>query len=208
MGGWYEQRVFNPLILEKALDVPEVNEERRRLLAEASGDILEIGVGTGLNLPHYPAGVTAIASVGPEPAPHAYALRRAAARGIRIDHVPGDARRLPFDAARFDTAVCTFVLCTVPEPDRAVRELARVLRKGGKLLFLEHVVAAGGARRFFQRVFNAPMRPLLCGCEVTRDSERVLAGNGLAIRTIERFDLAPMAWLHRGVIRGVAQPAT
>jgi ubiquinone/menaquinone biosynthesis C-methylase UbiE len=207
MSGWYEQNVFNPLILDKALDVPEVNEARARALAEASGDILEIGLGTGLNLPHYPAAPTHLVSLGPEPAPHAHALRRAAASGIRVEHVPGDARRLPFAAARFDTVVCTFVLCTVPEPDRVVRELARVLRPGGKLLFLEHVVARGGARRFFQRLLNAPMRPILCGCEVTRDSERTLTSNGFTLRTIERFDLAPMTWLHRGVIRGVAVPA-
>jgi ubiquinone/menaquinone biosynthesis C-methylase UbiE len=206
MGGWYEQAIFNPLILDKALDVPEVNEARARLLAGASGDILEIGLGTGLNLPRYPTAVTTLVSLGPEAAPHARALRRAAASGIRVEHVPGDARRLPFGARRFDTVVCTFVLCTVPEPDRAVRELARVLRPEGKLLFLEHVVAQRGARRFFQRMLNAPMRPILCGCEVTRDSERTLT-NGFTLRAIERFDLAPMAWLHRGVIRGVAVPA-
>jgi SAM-dependent methyltransferase len=207
MSGWYEQNVFNPFILDKALDVPEVNEARARALAEASDDVLEIGLWTGLNLPQYPASLSTLVSVGPEPAPHARALRRAAARALRVQHVPGDARRLPFADARFDTVVCTFVLCTVPEPDRAVREMARVLRPGGKLLFLEHVVAPGGARRFFQRLLNAPMRPILCGCEVTRDSEQTLVTNGLTLRAIERFDLAPMAWLHRGVIRGVAVPA-
>ncbi len=204
--GWYEQRIFNPLILDKALDVPEVHRERARLLAEASGDILEIGLGTGLNLPSYPATVTRIASLGPEAAPHARALSRAAARGVAVDHVPGDAAHLPFDARRFDAVVCTFVLCTIPDPARAVRELARVLRPGGKLLFLEHVVAEHGARRVFQRVLNAPMRFALCGCEVTRDTERTIAENGFAFRAIERFDLAPMAWLHRRVIHGVAEP--
>ena len=202
--GWYEQHVFNPFILDKALDVPEVNAERARLLAEASGEILEIGVGTGLNVPCYPPPVAAIVSVGPEAALHPFASRRAAARGIRVDHTEGDARRLPFDAARFDTVVCTLVLCTVPEPERAVRELARVLRPGGRLLFIEHVVAPAGARRVAQRLLNAPMRALLCGCEVTRDTERTLTENGFAFREIERYDLREMSWLHRGVIRGVA----
>jgi len=203
---WYEQRVFNPFILDRALDVPTVNEERARLLAEASGEILEIGLGTGLNLPCYPLSVTAITSVGPERSVHPYASRRAAARGLRIAHTPGDARRLPFDAARFDGIVCSFVLCTVPEPARVVRELARVLRPDGRLLFLEHVLADGGARRAFQRVLEAPLRPVLCGCEVTRDSERTITENGFVIQTIERHDLPGMAWLHRGVIRGVAVP--
>ena len=201
---WYEQKVFNPFVLDRALDVPEVHAERAELLAEASGEILEIGLGTGLNLPDYPASVTALVSVGPERELHPYAVRRAAARGLRVAHTPGDARRLPGGAARFDTVVCTFVLCTVPEPARAVRELARVLRPGGRLLFLEHVIAARGARRAFQRLLNAPLRQVLCGCEVTRDSERTIAANGFAIERIERHDLGPMAWLHRGVIRGVA----
>jgi SAM-dependent methyltransferase len=205
--GWYEERVFNAFILDKALDVPEVNQARAQVLAGASGDILEVGLGTGLNLPSYPPGVRRIASAGPEASPHARARDRAAARGIEIDHTRGDAASLPFDAGRFDVVVCTFVLCTIPEPARAVRELARVLRSGGKLLFLEHVAAERGARRAFQRLFNAPMRLALCGCEVTRDTERTIAANGFAYRAIERFDLAPMSWLHRRVIRGVAEPA-
>jgi hypothetical protein len=69
------------------------------------------------------------------------------------------------------------------------------------------VVAAGGARRIFQRLLNPVMRPLLCGCEVTRDSERTIAENGFVFSEIERFDFGPMPWLHRGVIRGVAEPA-
>ncbi len=203
--GWYERRVFNSFILDPALDVPAVSAERAALLAGAAGEILEIGLGTGLNLPCYPPSVTAIVSAGPEPEVDARATRRAAARGMRVAHTPGDARRLPFPAARFDTVVCTFVLCTVPEPARAVAELARVLRPEGRLLFLEHVIAAGGPRRAFQRLLNAPLRPLLCGCEVTRDTERTLAGS-FVIEHVDRHDLGPMAWLHRSVIRGVAAP--
>lgn len=204
--GWYEQNVFNPYILDKSLDVPEMHAERARILGPASGEILEIGLGTGLNLPSYPPSVEALVSVGPEPEMHPYASRRARERGMKVSHVPGDAGRLPFDAARFDTVVCTLVLCTVPEPARAVREMARVLKPGGRLLFLEHVVARAGARRLFQRIFNAPMRVVLCGCEVTRDSERTIADNGFSLREIERYDVGAMAWLHRGVIRGVAEP--
>ncbi len=203
--GWYEQKVFNPFILDRALDVPAVRAERDRTLATAAGEILEIGLGTGLNLPSYPASVRAIASSGPEAAIDPRAARRAAARGIEVAHAQGDARRLPFDAGRFDTVVCTFVLCTVPEPARAAREIARVLRPGGRLLFLEHVVARGGARRLFQRLLNAPMRPVLCGCEVTRDAERTLVEAGLAFAEIDRYEVPEMPWLHRGLVRGVAR---
>jgi SAM-dependent methyltransferase len=202
--GWYEQEVFNPFILDRALDVAEVRAERERTLAGAAGTILEIGLGTGLNLPCYPASARAITSAGPEPALAPRAARRAAARGLHVTHVQGDARRLPFDAGRFDTVVCTFVLCTVPDPAAAAREIVRVLRPGGRLLFLEHVAAPGGARRFFQRLLGAPLERVLCGCDVTRDTERTLVENGLAIAEIDRYVLPSMPWLHRGLIRGVA----
>lgn len=204
---WYEQTIFNPLILDTALDVPEVHAERRKALQAAEGEILEIGVGTGLNLASYPEEIGAIVSAGPEEALSPRAVRRAAQRGMRVEHTRADARELPFDRGRFDTVVSVFVLCTIPEPLRAVRELARVLKPGGRLLFLEHVAAERGARRAFQRLLNAPMRALLCGCEVTRDSERTLAEGGFSIEAIDRFDLGAMAWLHRNVIRGVAVPA-
>jgi ubiquinone/menaquinone biosynthesis C-methylase UbiE len=206
--GWYEQRIFNPLILDNFVDVPGVAAERRRALGAAEGAILEIGVGTGLNLPSYPEAVRSIVSVGPEETLAPRAVRRAVAHGIAVEHVPGDARQLPFDAGRFDTVVATLVLCTIPEPARAVGEMARVLRPGGQLLFLEHVVAERGARRALQRLCNAPLRPLLCGCEMTRDSARTIADNGFTITEMERYELpaGPLMWLHREAIRGVARP--
>lgn len=207
--GWYEQAIFNPLILDQLVDVPSIAAERRRTLAGASGEILEIGLGTGLNLPSYPDAARSIVAVGPEDAIAPRAARRAAARGMKVEHVSADARVLPFDAGRFDTVVATLVLCTIPEPARAVREMARVLRPSGKLLFLEHVAAPGGARRALQRLLNAPMRPLLCGCEVIRDSERTIAENGFVIEQIDRFEMgrSPLLWLHQVAIRGVARPA-
>ncbi|MFT3775820.1 MAG: class I SAM-dependent methyltransferase [Minicystis sp.] len=206
--GFYEQAIFNPLILDRFIDIPAVAAERRRALAAARGEILEIGPGTGLNLPSYPDDVRSIVAIGPEDALDPRAARRAAQRGIAVEHVSGDARALPFASGRFDTVVATFVLCTIPEPARAVREMARVLRPGGKLLFLEHVADERGARRVLQRAFNAPLRPLLCGCEVIRDSARTIADNGFAITEMERFDLfgSPLLWLHRVVIRGAATP--
>jgi ubiquinone/menaquinone biosynthesis C-methylase UbiE len=204
--GWYERNIFNPLIVDRSIGAPRILDERRRALGAASGEILEIGPGTGLNLTCYPAAVRSLTALGPEATLDPRAARRAAERGVRVDHVSGDARRLPFDAGRFDTVVCTFVLCTIPEPARAVREIARVLAPGGRLLFLEHVAAAAGARRVMQRLLNAPLKPVLCGCEMTRDTERTLAEGGFTFASIEhyRMQASPAMWLHCEVIRGVA----
>ena len=202
--GWYEQRIFNPFILDKALNVPALHAERARLLATATGAVLEIGIGTGLNVPNYPEAIAELTTLAPEAEVHPYAAQRARRRGLRIEHVPGDARQLPFPAGCFDTVVCTLVLCTVPEPAVVTRELARVLRPGGQLLFLEHVGAKAGARRILQRLFNALAKRLLCGCNMTRDTERTLVEGGFSFREIERYELAPMIWLHREVIRGIA----
>jgi len=202
--GWYEQRIFNPFILDTALDVPKLHAERARLLATATGEVLEIGLGTGLNVPNYPAAIGELTTLAPEPEVHPYAARRARRRGLWIEHIPGDARRLPFAAGRFDTVVSTLVLCTVPEPVVVVRELARVLRPGGQLLFLEHVGAKTGARRVLQRLFKGLARFFLCGCDMTRDTERTLVEGGFSFQEIERYELSPMIWLHREAIRGIA----
>lgn len=202
--GWYERVVFNR-ILEAALDVPSVHQERKRLLAGASGDILDVGTGTGLNLPNYPVEVRRITTLTRNDKLDARALRRAAARNLTLDHRQGDATCLPFDNGCFDTVVCTFVLCSVPNPLATIREFARVLRPTGQLLFFEHVLAKPGLRQSFQRALNPILRVINCGCEVTRKTASLIAEQ-FEIQEIESYDFAPLPWSHRSVIHGVAKP--
>ena len=112
---------------------------RRRMLADATGRVVEIGSGTGVNLQHYPRTIEELVCTEPEE-PMAKRLRKKAEESdlpVRVVHAPGE--KLPFEDDSFDTAVATLVLCTVDDPARSLDELARVLRPGGRLIFIEHV---------------------------------------------------------------------
>src|SRR5688572_11301430 len=112
---------------------------RRRLLAGATGDVLEVGAGTGQNLPHYGTSVRSLTLTEPDPSMLRRLRHAAAGAGPPTTILRAPAEDLPFDDARFDTVVSTLVLCGVPDQPRAVREIRRVLKPGGHLLFVEHV---------------------------------------------------------------------
>jgi SAM-dependent methyltransferase len=145
-------------------------DQRRELLSAASGRVLEIGAGTGLNLPFYPDGADVVLT---EPDP-------LMARRVGLPIVPAAAEALPFDDATFDTAVSTLVLCTVEDPARAVAELRRVLRPGGRLLFIEHVRGEGRLARWQDRL-NRPWRHVGNGCNANRDTLAALREGGFAV---------------------------
>lgn len=141
---------------------------RRELLAEARGAVLEIGAGTGLNLRHYPAGLEELVLVEPgEPMADRIDPARAP-DGVPARLVRAPAEQLPFAEDSFDTVVSTLVLCTVADPARAISEVARVLRPGGRLLFCEHVEAEPGWRRAMQRRSARPWAAFADGCRCDR----------------------------------------
>jgi ubiquinone/menaquinone biosynthesis C-methylase UbiE len=114
---------------------------REWLCERAEGNVLEVAVGTGRNLPHYAAGVT-LTAIELSPAMLAIARHRAADLGRAVDFHEGDAEHLPFDDASFDTVLCALSLCTIPSPEAALGEMRRVLRPGGRLLLLDHIGSA------------------------------------------------------------------
>ena len=164
-------------------------ETRRELISQAVGRTLEIGAGHGLNLPHYGERVSEL--VITEPSPHMLRRLRSA---LEADPpaagswsvVATGAETLPFDGASFDTVVCTFVLCTVPDPRRALAEVARVLRPGGRLLFLEHVRAHDGtALGRFQDLVELPHRRLGAGCRPNRRTWQLIESSSLCVERLE-----------------------
>jgi SAM-dependent methyltransferase len=148
---------------------------RNELLAGARGRVLEVGAGHGLNLAHYPAGLDELVLTDPSP----WMLERApAGTEIRQAGLPS----LPFADGRFDTVVCTYVLCSVDDPAAALAEIARVLATGGSLLLLEHVRAEEGtALGRLQDAIEVPHRLAAAGCRPNRRTEHVLAASPLQV---------------------------
>lgn len=155
--------------------------------AQASGDVLEVAIGTGLNLPYYPEGIR-LTGVEWSPAMLALAARRAGHLGREVELRLGDAQALDFPAGVFDTVVCTFSLCAIPDHRQALTEMARVLRPGGLLLLADHVAAGPWPIRVVQWVIELVSVPL-DGEHWRRRPIRHVPALGLTVERHERFKL-------------------
>lgn len=160
-----------------------MRDRRRRLLAAASGRVLEIGAGTGLNLPHYPPGVDVVVTE-PIAGMRARLERRAADGGVAASVVAAGADDLPFPDDSFDTVISTMVLCTVPDPRVAITEVRRVLKPGGRLLFIEHVLANSPRLSRWQRRLAEPWAAFADGCRCDRDTLAHLEAAGMRISDV------------------------
>lgn len=185
MTSWYERKVL-PQIIRLACGCPSLIEDRRSIVSQARGRVLELGLGAGANLPFYDVGAVSEV-VGVEPSAELRDIANAAPRaeGLKLDLRDGAAESLPFDAASFDVVVCTFTLCTVKDADMALLEARRVLRPGGAFLFCEHGAAPDPAVARWQRRLEPTWKRLFGGCHLTRD---VSAGVGrrFQIETISK----------------------
>ncbi len=157
---------------------------RTWVCSRAQGDVLEIAIGTGLNLPFYPPNVR-LTGIDLSPAMLALARSRAAALGTLVELRLGDATRLPFDDASFDTVVSTLALCTIPDPSGAVAEARRVLRRGGRFLVLDHVRSPSWPVRLVQRLLD-PILVRFEGDHLLREPLDLLQAAGFEITEVER----------------------
>jgi len=162
-------------------EIAGMRRRRRTLLAEACGRVVEIGAGTGLNVAHYPDAVVELVVTEPEPGMRRKLARRIErhARAVRIVDAP--AERLPFADASVDTVVSTLVLCTVDHPENALREIARVLRPDGQLLFIEHVRASSRFLAVCQDKFLQPWRGFAGGCVCNRPTVELMRACGFSV---------------------------
>jgi SAM-dependent methyltransferase len=178
---------------------------RRALLAQASGRILEIGAGTGLNLAHYPEQMHELVLMEPEPAMRERLTRRIRRAGRQATVVDAAAEALPFADGSFDTVVCTLVLCTVSAPDRALGEIRRVLGPGGRLLFIEHVRADDPkVARLQDRMLPINVR-VAHGCHCNRPTLDGIRTAGFEVTELEHGTLPHAPRFIRPLIVGVAQ---
>jgi ubiquinone/menaquinone biosynthesis C-methylase UbiE len=176
--------IYDPLlwVAERA----GMAQRRAALLGQARGRVLELGAGTGLNLPHYPDGLEELVLTEPSPPMVAKLERRTKQSGTASSVMEAEAEKLPFEDDRFDTVVSTLVLCTVDEPRRAIDEIARVLRPGGKLLFLEHVRAETPRMARWQDRLHRPWHAFAAGCHANRATVDMLRESPLQVEAVER----------------------
>jgi ubiquinone/menaquinone biosynthesis C-methylase UbiE len=186
--GFYRDRVV-PSLIDLAMRNAEATRRRTVVVPRARGRVLEVGIGSGLNLPYYTRDVTAL--VGVEPSAKLAAMTRRKLGGVPfpVELVERSAEALPLDDASFDTVVTTWVLCSIPDPLRALGEMRRVLAPGGRLVFVEHGLAPDAGVRRWQQRLNPLWRRISGGCNFDRGIDDLLERAGFRIATLERFYL-------------------
>jgi len=182
-----------------------LTQPRRRTLARASGRILEIGFGTGRNLPYYPPSVSRIEAIDPDADLDRYSQPRIAASSIAVDFHHLDAQHLPFEDARFDTVVSTLTLCSIADVAHALGEVKRVLKSGGQLLFLEHGLSPEPAVARWQRRLNPLQNRIGGGCHLDRDTACLVRAEGLHLGDAAQYYLGRVPRFAGHVTEGVAR---
>jgi ubiquinone/menaquinone biosynthesis C-methylase UbiE len=181
----WSQWIFPHIMEWTARDNEELKALRSRALADCNGRVLELGIGTGLNLPHYPPEVRRIVAVDPNPGMARLARKRMQTLGIEVEHHQITAEQLPFDASSFDSVVCTLTLCSIPKVANALGEVRRVLRPGGQFLFLEHGRHPDERMGKWQDRLNPLWGRIFDGCNINRDMRGLVQGSGLELTALD-----------------------
>ena len=171
--GLYSRLIF-PRLLELSMSSESMTDYRKQLLAEVSGDVLEIGFGTGLNLPHYSAAVTSLTTVDPNEGVGAIAQKRIDASPIPVTVKTLSGEDLPMADASFDNVVCTWTLCSIPDIEKALSEAYRVLKPGGQFFFIEHGLSDEPGIQTWQNRLTPIQRVVADGCHLNRKMDKLV----------------------------------
>jgi ubiquinone/menaquinone biosynthesis C-methylase UbiE len=201
-GGWLFAAIYDRMLagVEKA----GLRDRRALLLQSARGKVLEIGAGTGANLPLYGPSVEALTVTEPEPAMARRLAKRLREQSRNVDLIEAGAERLPLPDGQFDTVVSTLVLCTVADPPRALREIWRVLKPGGQLLFIEHVRSEEPRLAKWQDRLNGINRIVAHGCNCNRATLDAIEQAGFTLRSLDKGQLAKAPPFVRPLVIGAA----
>ncbi len=204
MASWYERHVL-PYLIDCACGLPAVERQRAAVVPLAQGRVLEIGIGTGRNLPHYNgAAIEQLDALDPSLQWHPLARKRTASLPFPVELMPLSAERIPVDDHSFDCIVCTYTLCTIPHPLQALSEFRRVLKPEGRLLFSEHGLAPDTDVQHWQRRIEPVWKHFAGGCHLTRDVPALLTEAGFHCDSLDQRYLRgprPMTYNYRGVAR-------
>jgi ubiquinone/menaquinone biosynthesis C-methylase UbiE len=201
--GLYSDCVL-PYLVQWTMGTKVFDTVRDRALSTARGTVLEIGFGTGLNLPHYPKDVSRLLAVEPSSQSLRIARKAIAAAPFPVEVVGLDGQELPLAGATVDTAVSTWTLCTIPDAAAALREVARVLRPEGRLLFAEHGLSPDAGVARWQRRLDGLQQAIAGGCHLTRKMDDLVAAAPFTIETLDTFYIKgprTHAWFYVGTAR-------
>jgi ubiquinone/menaquinone biosynthesis C-methylase UbiE len=201
--GLYQDHVL-PHLINLSMRQRNLAAYRARIIPAAQGRVLEIGIGSGLNLPYYGTAVEQV--IGLDPAPKLLAMTREAARrtAIPLDLIEGSAEAIPLDDRSIDTVVTTWTMCSIPEVRRALGEMRRVLKADGRLLFVEHGRSPDPGVRRWQDRLTPVWRRIGGGCHLNRAIGELVEGTGFGVERIETGYMRgpkPMTFMYEGVAR-------
>jgi ubiquinone/menaquinone biosynthesis C-methylase UbiE len=184
--GFYEERVL-PRLVDLALSGKQFDKLRARAAADLHGEVLEVGFGSGRNVPYYPGAITRVRAVDPATRGRALAAERVAASPVPVEYVGLDGQALPLDDESVDAVLTTWTLCTIPDVAAALGEIRRVLRPGGALHFVEHGRSPSPRVARWQDRLTPIQRKIAGGCHLNRPIDRLLDQSGLTVTRMENF---------------------
>ena len=197
----YQQYVL-PKMIDMACGTGYVMKARSKIVPQATGEVLEIGIGSGLNLSFYDAEkVTSIIGIDPAAQMQSLAYKRATEISIPVETIAADIYGIDAESERFDTIVMTFTLCSIDDPIPALKEMARVLKPEGRLLFCEHGLAPDLSVERWQRRLTPLWKPMAGGCHLDRDIPELIKAGGFIIEDISAEYLPgprPMSYVYSG----------
>jgi ubiquinone/menaquinone biosynthesis C-methylase UbiE len=199
--GFYSRVIF-PRLMDWSMAGPDMAKYRQEVLAQVQGEVLEIGFGTGLNLPYYPKRIRKITTVDPNPGVNQLAQKRIQESSMMVDHRVLSGEQLPMADNTFDSVVSTWTLCSIANVDQAIQEIYRVLKPGGRFFFIEHGLSEDPGVQIWQHRLNPIQKVIGDGCHLDRDIQTLIKKQFQDIE-IEQFDMenAPktLGHLYRGV---------
>ena len=202
--GWYREHVL-PRVVDKVMSNKETQKIRERICADLSGDVVEIGFGSGHNVPFYGPEVSGGWAVVPSELARRIAEKRVRPAPVPVTYAGLDGQRLDLPDDRFDTALSTWTLCTIPDATQALREIRRVLKPGGRLVFVEHGRSPDPGVRRWQDRLNPIQQRIGGGCNLNRPIADLLRDGGLEVERLDNYygkgEPKPFGYLYEGIAR-------